>query len=131
MDLTSIKAKKGGRPKLPNRQGLYAKTAKHAFLAIILAGPSEGLKSFEGGFRDFARVGLLFTAVAIPAQMLQDSNFFDLIGARLGVFVGSLGLKFKIDIIFLISFLSIFTTHILAALFHNTTSILNRFFFHL
>lgn len=30
----SIEAKKTGRPHTPNRQGLYAKTAKHAVLAI-------------------------------------------------------------------------------------------------
>jgi len=30
----SIEAKKGGRPSTPNRQGLYAKTAKHAEAAI-------------------------------------------------------------------------------------------------
>lgn len=32
--MDSIEAKNGGRPSVPNRQGLYAKAAKHAELAI-------------------------------------------------------------------------------------------------
>lgn len=95
-----------------------------AFIAIILAGPDEGLRSLEGGFKEFAKVGLLFTAVAIPAHMLQESHLFNLLGVKLGATVGSLNLKFKIDIILLISIISVFMSFILAALFHNITSIL-------
>ncbi|OGH15188.1 MAG: hypothetical protein A2860_04185 [Candidatus Levybacteria bacterium RIFCSPHIGHO2_01_FULL_37_33] len=95
-----------------------------AFIAIILAGPDEGLRSLEGGFKEFAKVGLLFTAVAIPAYMLQESNLFNLLGTRIGAMIGSLNLKFKVDIILLVSFISVFTTYVMAALFHNTTSIL-------
>lgn len=95
-----------------------------AFIAIILAGPADGLQSLEGGFKEFAKVGLLFTAVAIPAHMLQDSNLFNLLGTRIGAMIGSLNLKFKADIILLVSIISVFTTYIMAALFHNTTSIL-------
>jgi len=95
-----------------------------AFIAIILAGPVEGLNSLEGGFKEFAKVGLLFTAVAIPAHMLQESNLFNLLGTKIGATIGSLNLKFKVDIILLVSIISVFTTYIMAALFHNTTSIL-------
>lgn len=95
-----------------------------AFIAIILAGPDEGLRSLEGGFKEFARVGLLFTAVAIPAHMLQESNLFNLLGTRIGAMIGSLNLKFKVDIVLLVSFISVFATYIMAALFHNVTSIL-------
>lgn len=95
-----------------------------AFIAIILAGPTDGLQSLEGGFREFAKVGLLFTAVAIPAHMLQDSNLFNLLGTRIGAMIGSLNLKFKADIVLLVSIISVFTAYIMAALFHNTTSIL-------
>lgn len=95
-----------------------------SFIAIILAGPNEGLRSLEGGFKEFAKVGLLFTAVAIPAHMLQESNLFNLLGTRIGAMIGSLNLRFKIDIILLVSVISVFTTYFMAALFHNTTSIL-------
>ena len=95
-----------------------------AFIAIILAGPNEGLRSLEGGFKEFAKVGLLFTAVAIPAHMLQESNLFNLLGTRIGAMIGSLNLKFKVNIILLVSIISVFTTYVMAALFHNTTSIL-------
>lgn len=95
-----------------------------AFIAIILAGPNEGLRSLEGGFKEFAKVGLLFTAVAIPAHMLQQSNLFNLLGTKIGAMIGSLNLKFKLDIILLVSVVSVFTTYVMAALFHNTTSIL-------
>lgn len=95
-----------------------------AFIAVILAGPDEGLRSLEEGFREFARVGLLFTAVAIPAHMLQESHLFSLLGVKLGTMIGNLNLKFRIDIILLISIISVFMSFILAALFHNITSIL-------
>lgn len=95
-----------------------------AFIAIILAGPTDGLQSLEGGFREFAKVGLLFTAVAIPAHMLQESNLFNLLGTKIGAMVGSLNLKFKVNIVLLVSFISVFATYIMAALFHNVTSIL-------
>lgn len=32
--MTSVEAKNTGRPKMSNRQGLYAKAAKHAYPAI-------------------------------------------------------------------------------------------------
>lgn len=34
MVVDSIKAKNGGRPSIPNRQGLYSKAAKHADASI-------------------------------------------------------------------------------------------------
>lgn len=95
-----------------------------ALIAIILAGPEEGYKSLHNGFAEFSKVALLFTAVAIPAHMLESSNLFNLLGTRIGEFVGFLSLKFKANTVLIISFISIFFTYILAALFHNTTSIL-------
>jgi len=95
-----------------------------ALISIILAGPIEGYKSLHNGFAEFSKVALLFTAVAIPAHMLESSGLFNLLGSKIGELVGYLTLKFKINTVFLISFISIITTYILAALFHNTTSIL-------
>lgn len=45
----SNEAKKPGRPRTPNRQGLYAKAAKHAELAIgtlaeLLNSPNENIR---------------------------------------------------------------------------------------
>lgn len=95
-----------------------------ALMSIILAGPEDGYKSLHNGFAEFSKVALLFTAVAIPAHMLESSNLFNLLGTKIGEFVGFLSLKFKLNTVLIISFISIFFTYILAALFHNTTSIL-------
>ncbi|GAB4218947.1 MAG: hypothetical protein Fur009_2610 [Candidatus Microgenomates bacterium] len=95
-----------------------------ALISIILAGPTEGYKSLHNGFAEFSKVALLFTAVAIPAHMLESSGLFNFLGSKIGELVGYLTLKFKMNTIFLISFISIITTYVLAALFHNTTSIL-------
>ena len=95
-----------------------------ALISIILAGPEEGYKSLHNGFAEFSKVALLFTAVAIPAHMLESSGLFNLLGAKIGEFIGYLTLKYKFNTIFLISTISITSTFILAALFHNTTSIL-------
>lgn len=95
-----------------------------ALISIILAGPSEGYKALHNGFAEFSKIALLFTAVAVPAHMLESSNLFELLGSKIGEIIGYLNLKIKMNIIFLVSFFSIITTYILAALFHNTTSIL-------
>lgn len=79
-----------------------------ALIAIILAGPIEGYKSLHNGFAEFSKVALLFTAVAIPAHMLESSGLFNLLGAKIGELIGNLTLKFKINPIFLISFISLF-----------------------
>lgn len=95
-----------------------------ALISIILAGPSGGYEALRDGFAEFSKIALLFTAVAVPAHMLESSNIFELLGSKVGEFIGWINLKTRFDIIFLVSSISIITTYVMAALFHNTTSIL-------
>ncbi|MEK9208486.1 MAG: hypothetical protein AAB910_00230, partial [Patescibacteria group bacterium] len=39
--------------------------------AIILAGNEEGFLALHNGFAEFSKIALLFTAVAVPAHILQ------------------------------------------------------------
>lgn len=95
-----------------------------ALLAITLAGTNDGAMALHQGSSEFSRIAVLFTAVAVPAHILQRSKLFDWIGMCMGEFAGSLRIKTGISISFLISALSMIMVYVLASLFHNTTSIL-------
>mgnify|MGYP001565700455 CR=1 FL=1 len=92
--------------------------------AIILAGNEEGFLALHNGFAEFSKIALLFTAVAVPAHILQRSNILDWIGMWVGELIGKIYVKTKISINFLVPAITLFMVYIMAALFHNTTSIL-------
>lgn len=92
--------------------------------AIILSGNEEGFLALHNGFAEFSRIALLFTAVAVPAHILQRSGILDWVGMWVGEFIGKIYVKTKISINFLVPAVSLFMVYVMAALFHNTTSIL-------
>ena len=92
--------------------------------AVILAGNEEGFLALHNGFSEFSRIAILFTAVAVPAHILQRSRILDWVGMWLGEFIGRIYVKTKISITILIPAVSLTMVYVMAALFHNTTSIL-------
>ncbi|MFH0772816.1 MAG: SLC13 family permease [bacterium] len=92
--------------------------------AIILAGDHEGMKALHSGFSEFSRIAVLFTAVAVPAHILQRSNLLNWIGMWIGELIGKVYIKTKVNISFLVPAFSLVMVYVMAALFHNTTSIL-------
>ncbi len=95
-----------------------------ALVAISLVGNVQGLNAIHNGFAEFSRIAILFTAVAVPAHMLQRSRLLDLIGVWVGEIIGKIYIKTSINICFLVSVFSLLMVYIMASLFHNTTSIL-------
>ncbi len=92
--------------------------------AIILAGDHEGMRALHDGFAEFSRIAVLFTAVAVPAHILQRSNFLNWIGMWIGELIGKVFIKTKVNIVILVPAFSLVMVYVMAALFHNTTSIL-------
>ncbi len=95
---------------------------------VALACLTLNLGRFEelltGGLSSFARVAVLFTAVAVPAHMVERSGAFRQLGTRLGFLIGLLSLwRHKLFLPVLIACL-LLSTYFTAALFHNITSIL-------
>jgi Na+/H+ antiporter NhaD/arsenite permease-like protein len=108
-------------------------TALIALAIVGFANPSEALQSAQSGAAGFARVAILFTAIAAPSHMLARGEGLDKLGLWLGESIGWLaargrdGSRFTraiLDPILLIVFASIFLTWMMAAMLHNTTAIL-------
>lgn len=95
-----------------------------ALIAVILSGPVDGLSALENGFSEFAKIAILFTAIATPAHMLQRSDILEILGMRIGEFIGYFRRKYNFDYVLMAVGVSLLMTYILAGLFHNTTSIL-------
>jgi Na+/H+ antiporter NhaD/arsenite permease-like protein len=95
-----------------------------AIVAISLAGPTDGLTALQQGFEEFARIAVLFTAIAVPAHMLTRSAALHKLGMIEGEFIGKLAMRLKVDLVLIVVSISLTATYILAALMHNTTSIL-------
>jgi Na+/H+ antiporter NhaD/arsenite permease-like protein len=92
--------------------------------AALTLFPAAAPKIVSDAFQEFGIVALLFTAIAIPAHLVQRSGGFDWVGALLGRHIGVTTLHHPdIGNPLLIVFL-LLTTYIAAALFHNITSIL-------
>lgn len=95
-----------------------------ALVAISLAGNVEGAKALREGFAEFSRIALLFTAVAVPAHILQRSKLLDWVGMRVGELIGDVHKLSRISVLLLVPLFGLTMIYIMAALFHNTTSIL-------
>lgn len=95
-----------------------------AYITLMLVGPSEAEPILRAAFSDFSFIAVLFTAVAVPAHILERSEALHYVGLSIGEFIGRVvknGNKLKIPTIVAISLVM---TYVMAALFHNTTSIL-------
>jgi len=101
-------------------QAIAMPLAASAFLALSLTHAKE---ITESAFRDFGPVAILFTAVAVPAHMIERSNAFTWLGAALGTQIGWLRLRTELAVHLLV-FVLLLITFIAAALFHNITSIM-------
>jgi Na+/H+ antiporter NhaD/arsenite permease-like protein len=91
--------------------------------ALILSG-QESAVLLKNGFAEFSRIAVLFTAIAVPAHILQRSDALGWIGMRVGELTGKLNKLYNINPVFLVTAFSLSLTYVMAALFHNTTSIL-------
>jgi len=95
-----------------------------ALVAVILAGNDEGGIALHNGFKEFALVALLFTAVAVPAHILQRSRALELVGYKTGEFIVFLERQTNLPGVIFLPPVAFLLVAIMAALFHNTTSIL-------
>jgi Na+/H+ antiporter NhaD/arsenite permease-like protein len=78
----------------------------------------------KNGFNHYANITILFTAVAIPAHMIERSQGFKWVAAWLGHQLGKIRLRFpRITMPLLVAILLV-STYVTAALMHNVTSIL-------
>lgn len=92
-----------------------------AFLIIQWSGASAVLRS---GFEHYADITILFTAVAIPAHMIERSQGFKWVAAWLGHELGKVRLKNPRLTTPLLVGVMIAATYVTAGLMHNVTSIL-------
>jgi len=78
----------------------------------------------QNGFNHYANITILFTAVAIPAHMIERSQGFKWVAAWLGHQLGKIRLRHpRLTMPLLVGILLI-ATYVTAALMHNVTSIL-------
>lgn len=76
------------------------------------------------GFHNFAEIAVIFTAVAIPAHMIERSRGFEWMAAVLGHHFGRIRLKSPRAALPLLVTVLLVATYVLAGLMHNITSIL-------
>jgi Na+/H+ antiporter NhaD/arsenite permease-like protein len=92
-----------------------------SFLVIQWTSAPEIL---QNGFNHYANITILFTAVAIPAHMIERSQGFKWIAAWLGHQLGKIRLRHpRLTMPLLVAILLI-STYVTAGLMHNVTSIL-------
>lgn len=90
---------------------------------LVIQGTSAG-EILRIGFGHFSAIAILFTAVAIPAHMIDRSLGFQWFAARAGGALGHVTLHYsKLALPSMITAVLI-TTYVLAAFLHNVTSIL-------
>jgi Na+/H+ antiporter NhaD/arsenite permease-like protein len=92
--------------------------------ASLALAPSRASALIAAGFHEFAYVSFLFTAVAVPAHIIQRSGAFQWLGAWLGQRVGVINLLRPGSAVPILTFVLLVVTYVTAALFHNITSIL-------
>ncbi|HEV2804987.1 MAG TPA: SLC13 family permease [Chthoniobacterales bacterium] len=92
-----------------------------SFLVIQWTSAPEIL---QNGFNHYANITILFTAVAIPAHMIERSQGFKWIAAWLGHQLGKIRLRFPRSTTPLLVAILLVTTYVTAGLMHNVTSIL-------
>jgi Na+/H+ antiporter NhaD/arsenite permease-like protein len=92
-----------------------------SFLVIQWEGALAVLRS---GFEHYANITILFTAVAIPAHMIERSQGFKWVAAWLGHQLGKVRLRHPRMTTPLLVVILVVATYITAGLMHNVTSIL-------
>jgi Na+/H+ antiporter NhaD/arsenite permease-like protein len=92
-----------------------------AFLIIQWEGAPNILRE---GFSHYADITVLFTAVAVPAHMIERSQGFKWVAAWLGHQLGKIRLRHPRLTIPLLVGILLLATYVTAGLMHNVTSIL-------
>lgn len=92
-----------------------------AFLGLQ---PQHAESILQEGFRHYANIVILFTAVAIPAHMIERSQGFRWAAAWLGYQFGRLRLTWPRLATPLLVLVMLAATYVTAGLMHNVTSIL-------
>jgi Na+/H+ antiporter NhaD/arsenite permease-like protein len=95
-----------------------------ALTAMLIAGAHAADDALKEGIADFARVAIIFTAVAVPAKQLLRSKALDKQGLFIGEFIGRWSARLNIPLFVTVPIVCLFSVYATAALFHNTTSIL-------
>ncbi len=93
-------------------------------LAFLIIQWESAPTILRDGFGHYAEITVLFTAVAVPAHMIERSQGFKWIAAWLGHQLGKIRLRYPRLTIPLMVGILLFTTFITAGLMHNVTSIL-------
>ncbi len=102
---------------IPLAMGLLAS----AFLALMWR---QAGTIAHTGFHQFAEIAVIFSAVAIPAHMIERSRGFEWIAAIIGKHFGRVRLRSPRLALPLLIGLLLILTYVLAGLMHNITSIL-------
>jgi Na+/H+ antiporter NhaD/arsenite permease-like protein len=92
--------------------------------ALALAGAPDDAGVLQNAFKELSHVAVLFTAVAVPAHLLMRSNALRFAGALVGGGVGTVSQKTGMPAYVLVPATLMFMVWLVAALAHNTTSIL-------
>lgn len=95
-----------------------------ALAGLVLSSPVGAGVALKHGFEVFAHIAVTFTAVAIAAHQLKDSNLLRVFGMFTGTAIGRAAQRVGLPVTWGVSFFCLFTTWALAATLHNTTAIL-------
>jgi Na+/H+ antiporter NhaD/arsenite permease-like protein len=95
-----------------------------ALAGLAIIGIESAGAALGHGFDEFGRVAVTFTAVAVAAHQLRDSNLLHCAGLLMGNAIGRSAQKLHVPVAWAAAFFCLFTTWALAAALHNTTSIL-------
>lgn len=90
----------------------------------LLTGEHDAEAALTAGFAQFSRIAVLFTAVAVPAHILQRAGALNWLAMLVGEWLGIIIVRIKIAPFAVVPATCLFLTYVMAALFHNTTSIL-------
>ncbi|MBP6507668.1 MAG: hypothetical protein KA257_08900 [Opitutaceae bacterium] len=95
-----------------------------ALVALLIAGPVGAPHAIEAAFAEFGRIALLFTAVAMAAHQLRESEALKSVGLLAGQWAARAALHYSIPLRVGVPAICLVATWALAAVAHNTTSIL-------
>lgn len=84
----------------------------------------DGESVLRNAFASFSDIAVLFTAVAIPAHMIERSAGFQWISARLGRHLGYVLLSRPSLALPMLTVIMLLATYLLAGMMHNVTAIL-------
>lgn len=102
-----------------------------ALAGLVLVGINDGRTGnhdaeqvLANSFAQFSRIAVLFTAVAVPAHILQRAGALNWLAMLVGEWLGILVVRLRTAPFIVVPAACLSLTYLLAALFHNTTSIL-------